>query len=66
LAAELTHAFATPVGGTHPIAGIVLEPSRGGVFDIFVNGKLVFSKAKTHRHPNPGEIVSLMSAGQPY
>jgi selenoprotein W-related protein len=31
-------------------------PSTGGVFEVTVNGDLVYSKKATGRHANPGEI----------
>ena len=34
-----------------------LVPGRGGVFDVTVDGRMVFSKSKTGRFPNPGEVT---------
>ena len=34
----------------------------GGVFDVSVDGELVFSKFKQDRFPAPGEILSLLRA----
>lgn len=33
-----------------------LIPGTGGVFDVTVNGELVFSKKELRRHAEPGEI----------
>ena len=33
-----------------------LIPSTGGVFDVWVNGELIFSKKQVNRHAEPGEI----------
>nr|PZN55096.1 MAG: hypothetical protein DIU68_09100 [Chloroflexota bacterium] len=33
-----------------------LIPSTGGVFDVVVNGELVFSKKALGRHAEPGEV----------
>jgi selenoprotein W-related protein len=33
-----------------------LIPSKGGVFEVTVNGELVFSKKALDRHAEPGEI----------
>ena len=33
-----------------------LIPSTGGVFDVTVNGELVFSKHEVGRHAEPGEV----------
>jgi selT/selW/selH-like putative selenoprotein len=38
-----------------------LVPSSGGVFDVMVDGKLVFSKRAAGRHARPGEIVELLN-----
>jgi selenoprotein W-related protein len=37
-----------------------LVPSDGGRFEVKVNNKLVYSKLKTNRHANPGEILDLV------
>ncbi len=34
-----------------------LIPGSGGVFDVIVDGKKVYSKADTGRFPNPGEVA---------
>jgi selT/selW/selH-like putative selenoprotein len=39
-----------------------LEPGHGGVFDVVVDGNLVYSKKQTHRFPNPGEVEGLIEA----
>jgi selenoprotein W-related protein len=33
-----------------------LIPSKGGVFELVINGELVFSKKALDRHAQPGEI----------
>ena len=38
------------------IASWRLIPSSGGVFDVVVNGELVFSKKAVGRHAEPGEV----------
>jgi predicted Rdx family selenoprotein len=35
----------------------------GGIFDVKVNGKLIYTKAKTFSFPEPGEITKLIQAG---
>ena len=42
------------------VESITLVPSDGGRFEITVNKKLVYSKLKTGRHAQPGEIVTLL------
>jgi selenoprotein W-related protein len=40
----------------------VLVPSGGGVFDIRVDGKTVYSKSETGRFPEPGEAPQIVGA----
>jgi selT/selW/selH-like putative selenoprotein len=35
-------------------------PSGGGVFEVTVDGVLVFSKKALRRHAEPGEVVHLI------
>ena len=35
-------------------------PTSGGVFEITVNGSLIFSKNQLGRFPNDGEIIQLI------
>ena len=39
-----------------------LIPATGGVFDVTVNGELVFSKHEVGRHAEPGEVRAAISA----
>jgi selenoprotein W-related protein len=39
-----------------------LIPSRGGVFEVVVNGELVFSKKAIGRHAEPGEVRAAIIA----
>jgi selenoprotein W-related protein len=55
LAAELKQAF--------PDAEIELIKSSGGVFEVRVDGRLVFSKKALGRHAAPGEILELIRKG---
>jgi selenoprotein W-related protein len=41
---------------------IELAPSSGGVFEVTVDGTLVFSKKALGRHAEPGEVRKLMAA----
>ena len=50
--AELRQAF--------PGAEIQLLPSSGGVFEVTVDGTLVFSKKALRRHAHAGEVVELI------
>ncbi len=42
------------------IESITLVPSSGGVYEITVNGELIYSKRKTGRHAEPGEVLGLV------
>ncbi len=41
------------------ISDLVLIPSSGGVFDVSVESKLIFSKKSLKRFPQEGEILRL-------
>jgi selenoprotein W-related protein len=41
------------------IEEITLIPSSGGVYEITVNGNLIYSKKTAGRHAEPGEVVGL-------
>ena len=42
------------------IEAIALIPSDGGRFEVTVNGELIYSKLKTYRHAEKGEIAALV------
>ena len=44
------------------IASIEIVPSHGGVFEVEVNGELVFSKKATGQHAEEGEVLRLVRA----
>jgi len=37
-----------------------LVKGRGGVFEVRLDGELIFSKAETYRFPEPGEVEGLV------
>lgn len=37
-----------------------LIAGNGGIFDVSIDGKIIFSKAETRRFPEPGEIATLL------
>lgn len=43
-----------------PDAEVEMIPSGGGVFEVSLDGELVFSKKALKRHANPGEVVGLV------
>jgi selenoprotein W-related protein len=44
------------------IASLELIPSSGGVFEVLVNGSLVYSKIATGRHAATSEVVNSVKA----
>ena len=42
------------------ITSIDLIPGSGGVFELYLDEVLIYSKLKTGRHTNEGEILELM------
>jgi selT/selW/selH-like putative selenoprotein len=53
LAAELKERF---------VVDSTLKAGHGGVFDVVVDGRLVFSKKETKRFPRPGEVGDAIEA----
>jgi selenoprotein W-related protein len=43
--------------GAFPEAEVRLVESSGGLFEVSVDGQLVFSKKATGRHAAPGEVL---------
>ncbi len=44
------------------LAAVVLVPGRGGVFDVRIDGELVFSQKEAGRFPEPREIKDALRA----
>jgi selenoprotein W-related protein len=42
------------------VTSLELVPSSGGVFEVALDGELVFSKAALGRHAEPGEVIALL------
>lgn len=42
------------------VSDLKLVPSGGGCFEVSVNGKLIFSKLKENRFPEPKELKRLI------
>ena len=47
-----------------PDSDITLISSGGGVFEVTLDGELIFSKKALERFPNPGEVVGLIQDKQ--
>lgn len=43
------------------LTSLELVPGEGGRFEVFRDGKLVFSKLASKRFPDEGEVVKLLS-----
>ena len=50
---------AAEVKGAHGVEA-TLVVGRGGVFQVRVDGRLVYDKAETHRFPDDGELARLL------
>lgn len=46
----------------HRIESLTLQPSRGGVFEVMVDGETVYSKKETGRHATIEEVASAIRA----
>jgi selT/selW/selH-like putative selenoprotein len=44
------------------IAAVQIVPSRGGAFEVELDGEVIFSKKTLARHANAGEIVEAVRA----
>ena len=49
----------------HLIDELTLITGSAGVFDVIVNDEMLYSKAETGRHAEPGEVLSLFTAHLP-
>jgi selenoprotein W-related protein len=53
LAAEIEQAY--------PDATVELVESSGGVFEVTLDGDLIFSKMQLGRHAEPGEVLGILT-----
>jgi len=49
------------IEGEYPNSDVRLIEGSGGVFEVTVDGDLVFSKKNLGRHAEPGEVLGLIS-----
>ena len=54
--------MAADIKEAHPDTGVRLIEGSGGVFEVVVDGELMFSKIKLGRHPEPDEILNILGA----
>ena len=45
----------------HIVTELRLVPGSKGIFDVVVNGDMIFRKDDVDRHANPGEVLALFS-----
>lgn len=57
MAESILHDYADHLPG-----GVTLVPGSGGVFEVTLDGNVLFSKAQTGRFPNPNEIEEKLEA----
>jgi selT/selW/selH-like putative selenoprotein len=51
----------------YPDISVQLIPGSNGIFDVLVDGKMIYSKhhTKNQRFPEPGEVSNLIKKGTP-
>ena len=45
----------------HVIESLTLHTGTKGVYDVTVDGELIYSKGQTGRHAEPGEVLQLFT-----
>jgi len=51
---------AAEIQSTYPDAEVQLIESSGGVYEVTLDGELVFSKRQLGRHAEPGEVFRII------
>lgn len=46
----------------HVIGELTLITGGAGIYDVVVNGEMLYSKGQTGRHANDGEVLELFAA----
>jgi selT/selW/selH-like putative selenoprotein len=62
LAQAIVSEFKPAAGHANPVEEIVLVPASKGMYEITVNGQLVYSKLKTGQHIADGAAIQLIKA----
>ena len=44
------------------VAGVEVVPGANGIFDVHVDGELVFTKSMLGRYPDPDDVLPLIRA----
>jgi selenoprotein W-related protein len=42
------------------VSAVEVVPGRGGIFDVHVDGEIVFTKSMLGRYPKPDDVVPLL------
>jgi selenoprotein W-related protein len=58
----LVNTFKPLLNEPHPIEEIGLIPSKGGRYEVTIDGELIYSKAATGQHTTNEKIVELVRA----
>jgi selT/selW/selH-like putative selenoprotein len=56
--------LAAEIRERYPDAEIEMIPSRGGRFEVTLEGKPIFEKSKLGRHAKTGEIMTIIAREQ--
>ena len=56
--------MAAEIRERYPDAEIEMIPSRGGRFEVTLEGKPIFEKSKLGRHAKTGEIMNIIAREQ--
>jgi predicted Rdx family selenoprotein len=62
LVESLVNTFKPLMNEPHPIQEIVLLPSKGGRYEVAIDGELVYSKAATGQHTTNDYILDQVRA----
>jgi selT/selW/selH-like putative selenoprotein len=60
LAQALVSEFRPTISAPHPVEEIVLVPASKGMYEITVDGKLVYSKLATGKHIADVDVIALI------
>ena len=52
--------MAAEIKSEYPDAQVKLIESSGGLFEVIIDGDLIFSKKQLDRHAEPGEVLDLL------
>ena len=62
MAEALVDEFRPPIGQPHPVEAIELVPAGKGMYEVYVDGRQVYSKLETGQHISSADAVRLIRA----